>query len=337
MTDNNKSTVAEILEAIGFAAVSGAVVYALIAFIVVRMCSMDDDGCQTKVGNWAILLSALWVVFMLYVFLKPIYDRRRAESHAISVENHRRTSKAFDEQERDRIDRDYSEGLNSAEVGRVRGMNEAEVKRENARTDAFVMLTSALADGKLAPDNYANAARALLGTNGNHARLGGATQIEAITPPREVNHWEYRIMSVGGLDSPVVGGSMKSGYLTCSLKALEIAGRIAENGKQPSRAVFEAYGIKAAVEAQACQLFLKDRGLLDPAFDQYRWHPRLDAAKLSKWITGTIADVNRRGGEAVYREAARKALGLPEPANAASELDWHAPNENVVDAIQAAE
>jgi len=101
---------------------------------------------------------------------------------------------------------------------------------------------------------------------------------------------------------------------------MKAAAQLALAGKNPSRGELEAVGITGAEEAQECQRFLKERGLLDSTYTQARWHPRLEPAKLAKWVEGTVIDVNRRGGEAVFRKAAQQAQPKVEVIDADYEI-----------------
>lgn len=140
------------------------------------------------------------------------------------------------------------------------------------------------------------------------------------------NTSDFKLVSVGGSDSPVKGKDIRAEYLTCSLRSLRAAVQLAEEGRQPTRNGFKAAGIKASEEATDCQKFLQDCGIMDANSGWGTWADGLDPRRFGRWIAWVCEVVERNGGEAIHRKAARKALGLPEQENG---LSWRTPSEDV--------
>lgn len=288
MESNNPQNLTDIIKRAITAVFLGVVCYVVGSFLGAAMCI--DDACSVLVNKTATIAGT--VVFGLTavaVFL-PVVARYLSEAHVARTADYKRHAETYHDAELRRIERERIEGLNNAEIG-----------RENAKTDLVVEMTKGVLNGSVSPHVFIAMSRAIDGAV--LSKSGNMTF--AITAPATINHWEYRLMVMGGLESPVKGIDIKGGYLTCSLRALKIAAEIALAGKQPARSEFEVLGISAAEEASECHQFLKDRGLLDPNFTQYRWHPRLDPVKLSKWVKGTERTIAQRGGEAIYRRAAQ--------------------------------
>lgn len=302
MEYNNTPHLTDILKRVISAILIGVLTYAVVSLLGAAICI--DNTCSSSVNEVATIVGGVTFAVTLLVTMLPVAANYLSDVHATRTTDYKRHAEAYHEQELKRIERERTEGLNKAEI-----------ERENAKTRLFVEMSKGVLNGTILPQTYLALSRGIEG--GAVPKLPPA---EVIKPPEQIAHWEYKLMNIGGFDSPVHGTNMKSGYLTCSLRSMKAAAQLALAGKQPSRGEFEAVGITGAEEAQECQRFLKDRGLLDPAFAQYRWHPRLDPTKLAKWVEGTVSDVSRRGGEAVFRKAAQQAQPKVEVIDADYEI-----------------
>lgn len=294
MTHSSEPNLIDILKRAGIAIIFGVLTFAVSSFLLATGCV--EAQCAASVASSSAIAGGVAFILAAVVAFLPVIAAFRSEAYLASLNDHRLHAEALHEHELKRIERD-----------RLEGLNQAEIVREEAKTQLVAELARGVANGTVHPQLFVSVARALDG--------GAATKLattETLTIQAPINHWEYRLMNIGGLDSPIKGVGMKSGYLTCSLRSLKVAADLALAGKAPSRGEFEKAGLKSAEEIQEGQLFLKERGLLDPDFSQYRWHPRINAPKLSKWIGGTIDTVQQRGGEALYRQAARAAKPKPD-------------------------
>lgn len=287
MEHNNAPHLTDILKRVISAILIGGLTYAVVSFLGAAICI--DNTCSSSVNETATIAGGAAFALTVFVALLPIAANYLSDVHATRTTDYKRHAEAYHEQELKRIERD-----------RIEGLNKAEIERENAKTQLVVKMAEGVMNGTVDAQSFLAFTRGVDG--GVVPKLPAAT---AIKMPEQINHWEYKLMNIGGFDSPVNGMNMKSGYLTCSLRSLKAAADLALAGKQPSRGEFEDAGITAAEEAQECQQFLKERGLLDSTYSQARWHPRFDATKFAKWVAGAIGDVNRRGGEGIWRRAAQ--------------------------------
>jgi len=283
----------------------------LIAYILTQSTCSGVFDCDKVLSISGIVSALAMAALLFFLVARPLLTRsdaddkdtklafnskravvkRQIDSDAIEME---------DDRERRRIQREYEEGLNKAAVREANTM-------VDTKAEVIKALAAGVINGTVDPARFATVQRMLSAGN---KQVTGATMTRAddftpATPTTVTNPEQYKIVSVGGADSPINGAEVRARYLTCSLKSLKAAVAIAEAGRQPTRSAFAKAGITANEETGDCQKFLRECGLMDTNSDWGKWNERLNVRNFSRWIALLSERIERGGGEELYRKAAR--------------------------------
>lgn len=268
---------------------------------------MDNVVCVNSGVSSLSVASAVALALAYLMILRPIKTRSDMENKteklkfadlntALKRKHETIEIEIEDERERRRIARKGEEADIDIRV----------IAAETTR-DVMRKLADGVVSGSVDPTHYAHVMKAL--TSPGRASSAPVLPASSLSPNvetmRVANPETYKVPSVGGANSPVKGSDIQPRHLTCTLRSLREAVRIAEDGRPPTRKSFQAYGIKANEEIGECQKFLQDCGIMDANSGWGAWADGLDVNKLGRWVAFVIDSIERNGGEAAYRKAAQ--------------------------------